>query len=352
MAGYYTPVDSGGLSGGYIPNYSNSQTNGYTGGTGAGLIPLGDVSGVQYQTEGSIPTSPQEQSTQDSLSNNINGLNGAGSGSGTGSSYNEDDLRTLERSLSNYQGLLGDVGIFQERANQNLLDSYNTNVNSANTRNARQVADFKTQRGDNRDSQNKALGGVDTNARTLINSLRRIMGQAGGANSSAYNIAAPNAVSRQASQQRNNVQSTYGRNERDLDQASLRTSEDFSTLLASLLKQRNDNQSSLNTQFATERQGINNTLSGISGDIASLKGGSAFDATQPYFNEFNRLQDQITGYASDGRTAVNADPVRDYSTNLQDYTVDRQAINANRTQQSNYSPYSQFLQRDEEERIA
>lgn len=280
----------------------------------------------------------------------IGGAFSSGSGGSSRPAYDPNDLAYLDAQRDLYQRLLGDVDTFQRQGLESLSDSYTTERNKANKARGRALEDFQTQREDTTRDKQRALGEVNTNARTLADSLRRILGLASGRGSSAYRFAAPEAVARTASQNRSNVLGRFGENERNLVTAENRAKSDFEELLEDLARQRSSNEERLRTGFDTQRQGIQNTLAEIAGERARLIGGNPLSATAPYRTAYLGLQDQITGYPDQFRTAVTPRSVSVNPVSLRDYLVDRQAINANQAQgEDEYSPYRQFLRRRVEE---
>jgi hypothetical protein len=105
----------------------------------------------------------------------------------------------------------------------------------------------------------------------------------------------------------------------------------------------------------SQKQGVYQSLSDLAAERQRLLGGSYQDtrlATQPYQDKYFNLQNQIDALPSKFSTKVDPRKVDVKPVQLRDYIVDRQAINASKSSgQTQYSPYSAFLnrQRDEEE---
>lgn len=277
---------------------------------------------------------------------------GAYSSGGGGASYNPNDLAYLDSQQSLYERLLQSADGALNSGLQKLNDSTTSARNQATLKNSRAMRDYETKRTDTQNSKNQALGSVNTNARTLSDSLRRMLGMASGSGSSAYQITAPNAVARQASQQRNSVMSNYGQNERDIDTAVGDTKVDFTNLLQEIANQRRQREEELRAGVYGQQQGINQSLAEIASERARLQGGNSLSAMRPYQDRYLGLQTQIDQLPTQFRTDITSRDLNVKTPNLRDYMVDRQAINANRQGQSQYSPYSQFLRKDEEEQLA
>lgn len=282
---------------------------------------------------------------------------GSGTGSGSGSSapaYDQEEMNLLNRQKSLYEQLLSGVDTFERDGLRDLNDSYQSSLNRAGSSRDRAVRNYGIQREDTTRAKQSALGSVNQNTNNLARSLRTLLGMASGSGSSAFQFAAPNAVARLASAQRSGVMEDYGVNERNLVQAEADAKTDYENLLEELSNERQSNERRLKQGVLTQRQSLNDMLGQIAADIANLSGGSGFNASQPYFDQYMNFQNQLQQLPSQYRTGVTARDVNAKPVSLRDYTVDRQALNANRTGgSSQYSPYAQFLnrQREEDERL-
>src|SRR5687767_3406550 len=115
----------------------------------------------------------------------------SGTGSGGGSSYNPADLAYLDSQSGHLRDMLGRSQVALNQGLTGLDDSYNREVGSANQQRSRALENYGVQREDSTRAKQEAVGQVDTNARVLNDSLRRILGMAAGSDSSAYQYAAP-----------------------------------------------------------------------------------------------------------------------------------------------------------------
>ena len=278
-----------------------------------------------------------------------------GAQTGSSGTYNPADLAYLDSQA----GILRDMlGRSQNALNQgltNLNDSYNRQVGSANQQRSRALEDFGVQREDTTRAKQEALGKVDTNARTLNDSLRRILGMAGGSESSAYQYAAPNAVARQASGERNDVLSGYAENDRSIGLAERRAEEDFASLLSDLAAQRGQKESELRTGILENEQDTNRSLADIAAQRSALQGGgyaAALAAQRPYADAISSRQSQLDNLFNQFRNPVlTPKAVNVQKPELRDYLVDRAGINAQQQAPTTdaYSPYSPFLKKQQEE---
>lgn len=257
---------------------------------------------------------------------------GAAAGSG-GTTLSASDQAYLDTQIGLLQGLLGKDSTTLSQGEDNLNDSYNSSVNSANTDRTRALEDYDTQDQQNNQQKTDTLGGIDTASRVLNDSLKRILGMAGGSNSSAYQITAPNAVARQASTQRNGALQTFTNNESAVKTARDRATSDFASLLSDLSTQKAQKEEQLKTGVLQNDQDVNKQIASLVAQKASGSGGGyagAIAAQQPYTNAINSSQSSIDSLFDQFRnpvfqtTAVTPDAV-----NLDSYTANAAAIDPN-----------------------
>lgn len=273
-------------------------------------------------------------------------------GSTGGTSSNQQDLDYLNNQSSLYDRLLQSLKSTESSGLQKLDQSKIEAENKAKLQQERALRDFSVKREDTTRAKQNALGQVDTNARTLSDSMRRIIGMAAGSGASA-NLAANSAVARQASQQRNNVMSGYAANDRDLSTAENDTNVDFESLLQDIANQRKQKEEEFRAGLAQQEQGIVQSQGEIAAERARLQGGNTLSAMKPYQDRYFGLQTNIDQLPAQFATNVSARDLNVKTPQLRDYLVDRQAVNATRQSgQQQYSPYSAFLQRKEEDKLA
>jgi len=229
-----------------------------------------------------------------------------------------DYLRRVDTAES--QGLTG------------INDDYNKKVSDTNLDYGRAMEKFGMQRADTEAGRTSAIGKVDTNARTLANSVQRLLGMASGSGSSAYKLAAPNAIARDTSSKRGEVMSNYGQNFRDLAYAEDNAKTDFERMLADLDAEKKTRERNFLGDIGAERQ------------QAYADAGDNFNA--------DRVQGELDSLFTKYRTPYQVTPVNVNTPQLRDYTTDRTAVQANQTQgQDVYSPY-QPLRKKFENQVA
>ena len=283
---------------------------------------------------------------------NYSSSTGGGGGSST-PSYDAQELRQLDQQKSLYERLLRSADSTLSSGLNSLSDSYNQQRNRANQDRLRELNILNRQRQESESGREQALNQVGDNSRVLRNSLMNMLGLASGGGS-AFQLA-DRAVAREATKNRSNVLEDYSQNFTNLQQSEDDAKTAFDRLLDDLASQRNDREEALRSGVASQRQGLNATLAEIAADRARLMGGDQFSAASPYRQQYNSLQDTIDGLSDRFRTQVDYNKVDLKPTTLRDYVVNRAGIGGQAPgPQQQYSPYQNFLQRDqeEEERLA
>lgn len=277
------------------------------------------------------------------------------SGGGGGSS-NADDIRYLDDQISLIKKLLGNADSTLQSGLRNVDNSYRSGVDDANLRRTQTLEDYGLQREDAIRGKEASLGQVDNNSRTLADSLRRILGQASGSGSSAFKFAAPNAIARVASGQREGVLGSYGENERNLSIAEGRSTTAFDKLLEELALDRAQQEASLRADIFGQKQGIYTDIADLQGRKAKLQGGGydqVRSAQQPYLDKYQEYQQKIQALPANYNQRIKVNPVNPQKVNLRDYIVDKAGINVNNQSGGvTNSPYQFFLKKKFQEQGA
>lgn len=265
-----------------------------------------------------------------------------------------DTLGFLNDQEGNLRGLLGMIGQQRDQGLTAIGDDFDRESSRANERQSQALQGYATQREDTNKSKLEGFNKVNTNARTGLQSLQRILGMAAGTGSSAFKIAAPGAVSRDATMRRNDVNETYGQNLRDIDTAENNTKISFKNLLDDLLRQRKGKESDLLRGINQQEQEVYGDLADVATQRAQANGGNyaaARAAAAPYQAEINNRKANLANIFNQYRTPYTVQDVKVETPDLKDYTVDRAELNAQQASgvSGDNSPYSQFLKRRQAE---
>lgn len=303
---------------------------------------------------GADTTPPGGNSTVlgDEFSGDYNGtLSGSVSGGGAGGAVDTtaQDLAYLDDQEGLLRNMLGSASKTLQNGLTQIGDSHAKELSRTNQKKAEAQAQYGTKREDTTRDKSSALNRVNAGSRTLSDSVRRMLGMAGGTNSTAFNEAAPNMIARDATMKRTGVIDTAGKNFRDIDSAETSTLSAFKEYMEDLNEQRKQKESGLREGVLQQEQGINQNLGQIARDREAVRGGT-YDAMRrasaPYQAEVSSRQQQLDGLFERFRTPYQTKDVAVAAPNLADYTVDRTQLQAGGgTATGQESPYQQFLKK-------
>lgn len=281
------------------------------------------------------------------------GGSGNGGGGGGGAAYDPADLAYLDDQKARLERQLGRTDTGLKQALEAILNEYNKSQSGVNKQRSRALEDFNDKREISESGRSRELGKVDTSARMLADSLRQRIGLASGSGSSAYQVAAPRAVQRQASEQRGDVLEDYSANFQALDKDETRAKEDFANLLEDLAAQRREREGGVRRDITEQRNEIRSNLGSLAGQRQKLLGGGydkIREAMRPYDDQIRQGESLIDSIFNKYTTKYNVKPVQVRDTQLRDYAIDRAAIrdNAATGNQSDYAPYKTYLDDEEE----
>lgn len=275
----------------------------------------------------------------------------SGSGANTAAT-----LAYLNSQQSNLERQLGRTGTTLEQGLTNIGNDYASKYNTGQTNRARALEDLMIQRSDTDASKNKAIDKVNTNARVLADSLRRKIGLASGSGSSAYQITAPGAVARDASNERTDVLGTFAQNYRALDQADKRTKEDYDKLFSDLQSQRSQNELSLRQGVENTRNDISQRLADIAAQRVAANGGGLTQqmaASRGYEQDIANRESVIDNLFNQYVKPLALKDVVAQKPDLAQYLVDKAAIQANNASgtEDPYAPYGNLLKKQDETQL-
>ena len=285
---------------------------------------------------------------------NYNQTSGTGRSTGTasrGPAYDPNDLAYLNSQEALYNNLMARLDNTRNIGLRNIDNQYQSGLDKANTSYSKAKTAYDTQEQDTKAKKVDAFGKVDANTNSLAASVRRILGLAGAAGSSAMDDL-QGGIAKVASQNRSGVLGDYATNMRGLATARKDSETDYNALLGELDSQKRQGRENFEAGVLGQRQTLNNSLSDIAARRAQLLGQNPANALRGYTDRYLGYQDQIDALPNQYFKGITARDVKSTPVSLKDYMVDRAAINANREMgaQPN-SPYAQFLKKQQEEEI-
>ncbi len=259
------------------------------------------------------------------------------------------DLAYLDDQEGTLRGMLSSTQKTLQNGLTQIGDSFAKESDRTNQSKEAAVQGYVTNREDATRSKQSSINAISSGARTLSDSVRRMLGMAAGNNSSAFNEAAPNMIARDTSMKRSGAIETAGKNFRDIDSAESSTLNAFKQYMEDLEEQKRTKESGLREGVLQQEQGIQTSIGQIARDRAALRGGTYDEmrrASAPAQAEVASRQAQLDGLFDRFRTPYQTKNVDVAKANLADYTVDRTQIAAGGgTANGVESPYQSFLKK-------
>lgn len=259
-----------------------------------------------------------------------NWLTGGSSGSGSGSSSASTKPDTTASDLAyldNYDtSLRGQLSSAQQALGQGLQqidDSYNENTTRTNQDRNNADTGFNTQRTNTTKDAQKAEDQINTNARTLSDSVRSMLGLAGGTDSSAYQFAAPAAIARDTTEKTTANKDTFGRNYDAIDSAQSASDLKFERALQDLADQRKQKQSGLQSGILDQENQITQQLAQNALTRGEINGGTyaaTSAALAPFTQQMSDRQAAIDNLFSQYRTPYQLQDTTPVAANTNTYT--------------------------------
>lgn len=277
------------------------------------------------------------------------GSSGSGSGSGSGTpDTTASDLAYLDNYDTSLRGQLQSAQSSLGQGMQQIADSYNENTTRTNQ--DRNTADtgFNTNRTQTTQDKLKAQDQINTNARTLSDSVRSMLGLAGGTNSSAYQYAAPAAIARDTTQKTTSNSDTYGRNFDAIDSARGASDLKFQRALQDLTDQRKQKESGLTSGVLDQENQITQQLAQNALTRGEVQGGTyakTAASLAPFTNDMASRQAAIDGLFAQYRTPYALQDTTPVAANTSTFTPTQTNIQpAQPGQASNSGDNSTYLQ--------
>ncbi len=221
---------------------------------------------------------------------------------------------------------MGRLGAQRSTADQNVLDSYTSAYNKLVNDKGVAERDYNTKRGRAVEDNITAKNDINTSVRNRLSGVQRLLGAKGSGNSSAATELVPFAAALLGSQQRGQVQKTYGRNLSDIDTSWGDYGRDWENSAGELSTQKDERLRNNKLLFDQTEAGLLEQKGNI-GVQRAQAGGSRYtearSARQPYQSRINELLGSIDSL---GRTTPFTQ--KQVSFNAKDpeaYTYDRYA---------------------------
>lgn len=275
-------------------------------------------------------------------------------GASTGGGSDEDpgaDRAYLDTQEGQLRQLLKSAQKTKTQGLTQIDDDYNREKGRAGQQKDSAIAGYATNREDTTRDKMGAINTINSNARTLSDSVRRILSMASGRNTTAYKEAAPNAIARDTTEKRTDINDAYGRNFRDIDSAEQGTISKFDEYLEDLGLQRKEKRRGLEEGVLEQEQGIYNNLSEVARQRALLDGGGydrVRNAMAPISAEISSRQARMDSLFDKFRSPYKTQSITAEAPELADYTTDKTLLNAEQNAggaAGDSSPFYNFLRK-------
>lgn len=233
--------------------------------------------------------SPKNQGADTGSGSNVTSGSATTSSSSGGTPVN---LAMYDPSIAQQQSALGRTDNQQSIGVANADTAYNQALNQLNQQKALDNQTYNANTNSTKQDFVSAKNTIGANAGNSLNSLLRLLGAHGAGGGSAALISAPGAVAQQATQQRTGASNTYGKNLQSLDINWGNYLNSFNqNVSAQGIKHQNDVNAAIASADKTRVDTLN-SLADLLGKRASIQGGNANAAAQPYLNQANAFSGQ------------------------------------------------------------
>lgn len=298
--------------------------------------------------------SPQPAITVPGVPGGNDSSGSTGYGGSSQPSYSQEDLAYLDSQRGTLERQLGRTDSTLANSLAAVLENYEKEVSGANKQRSRNLEDFDTKTQVSEQGRGRELGKVDTSARMLADSLRQRLGLASGSGSSAYQITAPRAVQRDASDKRTNVLENYAANFNALDTDKRRAEEDYAEMMDDLAKQKTAREGGVVGDVEAQRNQIRENLARVAGEKARLMGGGYNNvraAMSPFESQIAQGEGLIDSIFNKYAAKYDVKPIRTNNTQLRDYAVDKTAVRDQQATgtQDPYAPFKNYATKEDDE---
>jgi len=239
--------------------------------------------------------------------------------SGAGVGATAPDVSGYDQSIGNTNAALGRLGSQLNSGNQAIDASYQNAVNQLLLNKNQSTAAYNTNKQQTAQDYVGAKNTIGANAGQSLEGILRLLGSRGAGGSSAYNISAPGAVTREATLQRADASNTFGHNQQSLDTNYNNYLTGYNNALSSATNQRDQQKQENQAKIDNSRASLLQSLAQLQGQRSAALGGSPTGAAQPYLDQANAILNSLSNYTTKPITydtqAYTAPTLATYTTN-------------------------------------
>lgn len=229
-------------------------------------------------------------------STNADPVSGAGGATQQTQRVDPAILASYDQAIGNTNAAVNRLGSQFNSGNSAIDASYQNALNQLLAgRNQSQSAYDSSKRQTGQDYVT-AKNTIGANAGQSLSGLQRLLGARGAGGGSAYNQVAPEAISRQATLQRNDVGGTFAQNNQALDTNWNNYLTGYNNSVLDVGSQRDQQRQSLQGSIDTNRASLLQSLAQLTAQRAQAAGGNGVGAAQPFLDQANALLDSGSNY--------------------------------------------------------
>jgi hypothetical protein len=205
-------------------------------------------------------------------------------------------LAQYDQGIGNTQAALGRLGDQFNSGNSQIDASYQNAINQLLLGKNQANTAYDTNKHQTATDYVSSKNTIGANAGSSLNGLQRLLGSRGAGGGSAATIAAPGAVTRQATIQRGQASNTFGANNQALDTNWNNYLTGYNNEVSSAGNQRDTQRQQLQQSVDNNRATLLQTLASLSGQRSAAQGGNGAASAQPYLDQANSVLDHLANY--------------------------------------------------------
>ena len=247
------------------------------------------------------------------------GSSGSGAGSASDVAYYTDQINAL-------QGLLGAADTQQNTGTNAINTAINNNLSRLNQQQSNTLSGYATQRQDTTGDYQNARNQIADNSRSTYNSLQRLLGQQGSGVSSAAQVLAPYAVSRDSTKKGTQASQGFAKNLRDIDTAQTQAVQSYDNARQDLDSQKNQKLQALLGSINAQKQNYLSQI-GTFENQKRIAAGGKYATPTAQNSQIAALQAQLNGLGSQyADPTFNVQEVKAAAPNLGQYEAQAAAL--------------------------
>lgn len=215
------------------------------------------------------------------------------------------DTSSYDQGIQNTQAAIGRLGDQLNSGNGAIDTSYTNALNQLLLGKNQSQATYNSNKQSSAQGYVAAKNTIGANAGNSLSGLERLLGSKGAGGSSAATIAAPDAVTRAATLQRNDATNTFGQNQQSLDTNWNNYLTGYNNSVSGAGAQRDQQKQQEQQTIEGNRASLLQSLGTLFGQKAAATGGNGTAAAQPYLDQANGILGSIAAAPAPAPVSYN-----------------------------------------------